>query len=132
ESVKEVSCVGVLEYIPGKLRGEFMDEIYRILIPGGVLQVGVLYWNSSLAYHDYRFEWPPLAEQSFLMFNKDWRRENQKDVDIVADFDFTYGFGWDPETAARSAEAQAFQVKHYSNAALNVQLVMTKRSNGNS
>src|SRR4030095_4537805 len=88
ESVKEVSCVGVLEYIPGKLRGEFMDEIYRILIPGGVLQVGVLYWNSSLAYHDYRFEWPPLAEQSFLMFNKDWRRENQKDVDIVADFDF--------------------------------------------
>lgn len=125
ESVKEITCAGVLEYVPGKLRGQFMDEVYRILIPGGTITVSVMYWNSAMAYHDYEFEWPPLAEQSFLMFNKAWREANKK-KELDCNFEFTYGFNYDPETAAKSSEVQAFWMKHYSNAAPTMQLVLTK------
>lgn len=127
ESVKEIVCAGVLEYIPGKDRGRLMDEIYRILVPGGTVMVSVLYWTSSMAYHDYRFEWPPIAEQSFLIFNKDWRAKEKPDLDLACDFDFTYGFSFLPETAGRSAETQAFHVAHYTNAAQALQLVLTKK-----
>lgn len=125
-SVQAINCIGILEYIPGKLRGKFMDEMYRVLVPKGTVNVGVMYWNSSMAYHDYRFEWPPIAEQSFLMFNKTWREGNRKNVDLVCNFDFTYGFNYEPETAARNVETQVFQVKHYSNAANALQLVLTR------
>jgi len=127
ESAQEMTCLGVLEYIPGKLRGRFMDEVYRILVPAGKLTVAALYWNNSMAYHDYRLEWPPLSEQSFLMFNKAWRENNQKTTDCICDFDFTYGFSWDGEVALKSTETQTFQSKYYSNSVSAVQLVLTKR-----
>ena len=47
---------------------------------------------------------------------------------IKADFDFTYGYAIDPETAARPQEAQAFWLKHYTNTALDLQVVLIKRS----
>ncbi len=126
-SVQEITCMGILEYVPGRLRGAFMDEIYRILVPKGKLAIGCLYWTSSLSYHDYRFEWPPLAEQSFLIFNKEWRTNNKKVTNLQCDFDFNYGFNWDPETATRNNETQAFHAKHYNNAAVGLQVLLVKR-----
>lgn len=128
ESVESITCTGVFEYVPHLQRGHFMDELYRILVPEGTATVRVLYWNTSMAYHDYRLEWPPLAEQSFLMFNRDWREKNDKRVDLKCDFDFTYGFSYDPDTAQRNVETQAFNIKHYANAASALQVVLTKRS----
>lgn len=127
ESVKELVCNGVLEFIPGKLRGKFMDEIYRILVTGGKAAFAVPYWNSSMALHDYRYEWPTLTEQSFLMFNKGWREANKKDVDILCDFDFTYGYTAEPSTAARNEESRSFFIKHYSNTVEALHLILTKR-----
>jgi len=126
-SVESVTCTGVLEYIAGIERGRFMDELYRILVPEGTATIRVLYWNTSMAYHDYRLQWPPLAEQSFLMFNKDWREKNDKQVDLKCDFDFTYGFTYDVDTAQRNVETQAFNIKHYTNSANALQVTLTKR-----
>src|SRR6267154_3511474 len=82
-SVKELTCGGVFEYIPGKLRGRFMDEVYRVLAPDGKAAFTVPYWNSARGAQDFRYEWPPLCEQSFLYFNKGWREANKLDIDMV-------------------------------------------------
>jgi hypothetical protein len=87
-SVMELTCAGVFEYIAGKQRGRFMDEVYRVLSPEGKAAFMVPYWNSARGCQDFRYEWPPVCEQSFIYFNKGWREANKIDMDIVCDFDF--------------------------------------------
>jgi len=125
-SVKELTCSGVLEYIPGKLRSRFMDEVYRILAPDGKAAFAVPYWNTWHAIADYRLEWPPLCEQSFLYFNKGWREVNKIETDMVCDLHFTYGYTCEPETAARNEESRSFYIKHYTNCVDMLHLMLTK------
>ena len=128
ETVKEIVCVGVFEYVPGNERGRFMDQCYRVLVPEGKMTITVPYWNSWRAYCDARYQWPPLCEQSFLYYNKEWRKVNVKDLELECDFDFTYGYAWSGETQARNDESRAFWTAHYCNAVDALQLVLTKRA----
>jgi len=125
-SVQELTCAGVFEYIPGNRRGAFMDELYRVLSPTGKATIVVPYWNSWRGIYDPRYEWPPLCEQSFLFFNKNWRKANNIVGDFKCDFDFTYGYAWEPATAARNEETRSFNTKHYANCVDALQLVLTK------
>jgi hypothetical protein len=125
-SIDELTCVGVFEYVPGNLRGKFMDEVHRVLAPEGKATFMVPHWQSTRAFQDYRYAWPPLSEQSFLYFNKAWRDANKLDLGLKCDFDFTYGYAWEATTAARSDETRAFNTKHYCNCIDAVQLVLTK------
>ncbi len=127
DSVKEIVITGVLEFIPGKERGEFMDNCYRILSPEGKMTITVPYWSSWRAYYDGRFQWPPFCEQSFLVYNKAWRETNMKGFELECDFDFTYGYAWEAETMARNDESRAFWTKHYTNSVDALQLTLTKR-----
>lgn len=126
-SVQEIECTGIFEFVPGNKRGEFMDEVYRILTDNGKAIITVPYWNSARGIQDYRYEWPPICEQSFLYFNKEWRGVNVPDLKLNCDFDFTYGYAWEPTTAARNDETRAFNSKHYANCIDALQLVLTKR-----
>ena len=127
-SVEEFLCTDVMHYVPGKLRPRFMDELYRILIPGGKATIIVAYYSTSLAFADYNLEWPPLCEQSFLYFNKGWRDANKLPYPVKCDFDFTYGYILVPEVATRSTEVQTFQVKSYLNTVQRLQVILTKRT----
>jgi hypothetical protein len=51
-----------------------MDELWRILQPGGTALIVVPKWDSPGAVQDFTHEWPPVAPQSFLYFNRDARR----------------------------------------------------------
>ncbi len=104
-----------------------MDEVYRILEVDGKAAFSVAYWNSAHGIQDFRFEWPPLSEQSFLYFNKGWREANKLDLGIVCDFDFTYGYTAEAETAARNEESRSFYIKHYTNCVDALHLMLTKR-----
>lgn len=126
-SIDEIACVGVFEFIPGKLRGQFMDEVYRILAPAGKAAFAVGYWNTTKGIQDYRYEWPPLSEQSFLFFNKGWRETNKLDLPLKCDFDFTYGYTAEPETAARNEESRSFYIKHYTNCVDALHVMLVKR-----
>lgn len=128
-SVKEVFCHDVFEYVPGKMRGKFMDEVYRILAKDGKATFMVPYWNSARGIQDYRYEFPTITEQSFMYFNKGWRETNKLELDIKCDFDFTYGYTADPETAARSDDSRSFYIKHYNNTIQALHLILTKRTN---
>jgi len=128
-SVNELTCAGVFEYVPGKLRGKFMDEVYRVLAPDGKAAFTVPYWNTARGFQDFRYEWPPLCEQSFLYFNKEWREANNLGLDdLICNMDFTYGYQAEAETAARNEESRSFYIKHYTNCVDALHLMLTKRS----
>ncbi len=126
-SVKEAAVLGLLEFIPGKERPEFMDELYRVLVNDGKATVFTAYWNTSVGIQDFLYEFPPLCEQSFLFFNKAWREAQNVSRNMVCDFDFTYGYAPTPETQAKSDETRSFAIRCYNNAVQNLQLVLTKR-----
>ena len=125
-SVSELTCIHRLEHIPARLRIPFMEEVYRILDKGASATFVTAYWTSPRSIQDPSAEWPPFCEQSFLYFNKGWRAINQLS-EIKCDFDFTYGYDVDPETAARNQESQTFWLKHYNNTATDLRVVLTKR-----
>ena len=126
-SVKEISCLHKLEYVPAPQRILFMEEVWRVLEVGGKMNVVVCYWTSPRAIQDPALEWPPFCEQSFLYFNKGWREANQLAA-IKCDFDFGYGYQVDQETAGRNQETQAFWIKHYANTVSDLQVALTKRA----
>lgn len=127
DSIMELTVNGVFEFIPGKERGRFMDEVHRVLSPRGKAAFTVPYWNTARGVWDYRYEWPPLCEQSFLYFNKEWRELNNIKTDLACNMDFTYGYACEAETAARNEESRSFYVKHYTNCVDALHLMLTKR-----
>lgn len=129
ESVEEAHCSHFFEHVPGLLRMPFMDECYRILTAGAKLTVICPYYASSRAVQDPTHAWPPITEATFLYFNKGWMKANALDhYPVNCDFDFTYGYAADPETAAKAEGAQQFWVKHYINAISDIHVTLTKRA----
>jgi len=127
-SVEELWCSHFFEHIPGPTRVPWMDEAWRILIPNGKLTIIVPYWSSPRAIQDPMHQWPPLSEQSFIYFNKEWRTLNKLNHYLGrADFDFTYGYLCDQETAQRNQESQQFYIKHYLQAVNDLQVNLVKR-----
>jgi hypothetical protein len=127
ESVEEAYCAYQLNRIPGPQRMEFMAELWRVLIPNGKCTVIVPYWASPRAIQDPCSQWPPMAEQSFLYFNKNFREQNKIEFDGNCDYDFVYGYTLDPETSNKSDEVRAHWIKHFVNAVSDLQVTLTKR-----
>ena len=127
-SVDNVSIIRLLEFIPGKERGKFMDELHRILAPEGTAMIKVPYWSSAGGVQDYLYEWPPWNDNSFMYFNKEIRKNlGCDDRGLVCDFDFTGGYELEAGIAQRSEDARNFAAKHYTNSILAVQLTLTKK-----
>lgn len=127
-SIEEALCAFRFHRVPAQVRGPFMNELWRVLAPGGKAVFVVPYWSSARAIQDPTAEWPPLSEQSFLYFNKGFRDANQGDPSWTCDFDFVYGYTFDPETVNKSDEVRPFWVKHYTNTVSDLQVVLTKRA----
>jgi hypothetical protein len=87
----------------------------------------VRYWASPRAIQDPCSTWPPIAEQSFLYFNENFREQNKLPNIEGCDFDFTYGYTLDAETAGKNDEVRAHWIKHFINAVSDLQVVLTKR-----
>jgi len=126
-SVEEIHCFMRLHYVTAEMRPSLMDEFYRVLIPGGKCHIAVPYWTSMRSVQDYATQWPPFCEASFMYFNKQWRELNHPDRKLKCDFDFTFGYQADQETAARSDDSRSFYIKHYCNSVLDLSVVLTKK-----
>jgi len=126
-SVEEAYSAFLLQRIPAKLRGVWMDELWRVLVPGGKATVIVPYWTSARSVQDPFAEWPPLNEQSFLYFNRKFREDNKLPYGMACDFDFVYGYTLEQETTLRTDDTRPFWIKHYVNAINDLQVVLTKR-----
>jgi len=126
-SVEELIAPMTLNYIASELRGPYMDEIYRVLVPEGKAHVWVPYYTSMRAIQDYAAQWPPFCEASFMYFNREWRKLNHPERSLKCNFDFTFGYQAEPETANKNEETRAFWIKHYANAVQDLRVVLVKK-----
>lgn len=128
--VDDIVCNHFFEHIPGLDRPRFMEELYRVLKPGAKAQIVVPYWTSMRSVQDFTHAWPPVAESSFLYFNKQWREANRLThglYDVKCDFDYTYGYALDADVTTRNQEYQYAAIKHYTNAVNDLFVTLTKR-----
>lgn len=127
-SVEEVACTHILHMIPGKARGKFMDEIYRVLIPEGRAVFTIPHWSSMRATADFATEWPPISEMSFCFFNKKQREEAKVHPELHCDFEIVgYGCSEDVDTATREQSVKDHWKKHFLNAVLDLQMHLVKK-----
>ena len=92
-SVEEVHSSHFFEHVPGK-----SSEVH-----GGVPlspcarreRLRSFARTTARAIQDFTHEWPPVAAETFLYFNKGWREQNKLThgyYDLKCDFDFSYGY----------------------------------------
>ncbi len=131
DSVAEVHCSHFFEHTMGLQRPAFMDELYRVLEPKAKATFIIPYARSMRSIQDFTHQWPPVAEESFLYFNKGWREANKLThglYEMTCDFDYGFGHNIDNAWMMRNEEARAFAMKHYWSVAADIVVVLTKRA----
>jgi len=127
-SVAEINCAHFFEHLDAAQRVTFMDECWRILVPGGKLVVTVPHARSDGAVQDPTHEWPPLVEQSFLYFDREARaRLAFAETRVKADFQVQIGIAFQDEWVQRPQAERMFALRHFYNVALEITAFMTKR-----
>jgi len=128
-SVDEIWSSHFFEHLDGKQRIVFMEEVYRILKTGSKITIVTPYWSSMRAIQDPTHAWPPICEASYAYFNKKWREDSQlSHYEINCDFDFSqYTYLLDGEVSAKGDEFKQLALKHYTNAVLDLQMILVKR-----
>jgi len=125
DSVEEIFCSHYVEHTSDLIK--FMDEVYRILKPGGKIKIIAPYYNSIRCWQDPTHK-RAISEATFFYFNKGWRETNKLDhYNIKSDFDFSYGYDLNPTWATRSEEARNFAIAHYTNVINDIHVVLTKK-----
>lgn len=124
-SVDEAVCNHYIEHTKDIIK--FMEEIYRILKPGGKILIRAPYYNSVRGWQDPTHT-RLISEATYLYYNKDWRTQNKLDhYPIHCDFDFNFGYDFMPDWAMRSEEAKAFALRHYTNVVSDIQAMLIKK-----
>ena len=124
-SVDEIVCNHYIEHTKDLIA--FMNELYRIMVPGGTAIIRAPYYNSMRAWQDPTHV-RAISEATFLYYNQDWLKANKLDhYPIKCNFDFSYGYDFAPDWAMRSEESKAFAVRHYTNVVMDIQAVLIKK-----
>jgi ubiquinone/menaquinone biosynthesis C-methylase UbiE len=137
ESVDEIYSSHFIEHIPmeyvevdGKRKDmlfAFVDEVYRMLKPGGKATLIFPCATSIRAFQDpthRRF----IPATTAYYFNKEWRTINKLDhYNVECDFDFVVGEAVNGGWSVRSQEAKQFAGQHYWNVVDDLHFILTKR-----
>lgn len=123
-SVYEIHCSHFIEHV-ANIKA-FMEEIYRILIPGGRVTFYAPYYSSVRAMQDYthkRF----ISEATFLYFNKQWMTENRLEhYDVKCNFAIlSTKFLFQPEWNSRSDDAKEYARKHSINVVDDIEVILS-------
>lgn len=135
-SVEEIHCSHYVEHLPARDRVKFVNELYRILTPGGKVTMIAPHWGSNRAYGDMTHCWPPVSEMWFYYLKREWRLDqgNAPHDDVAynpdgysCDFDATWGYTLHPALASRNQDFQAFAMGWHKEAVLDIIATLTKR-----
>lgn len=127
-SVSEAHASHFIEHLTGRQRVDFVNELYRILIPNGTCQIIVPHWASCRAYGDYTHQWPPVSEFWFYYLNKEWRAANAPHNDAYnCHFEATWGYSMRPDLLVKHQEHQQYALSNYKEAAQDLVATLTKR-----
>lgn len=117
-SVEEAHCSHFIEHLDAKERIHFVNELFRVLVPGGKCLVIVPNWSSSRAYGDLTHKWPPVSEFWFYYLNTAWREVNAPhNQDYKCNFDVTWGYALHPSIQMRNQEYQQHALTFFKEAA---------------
>lgn len=117
-TVEEANASHFIEHLDAKARVHFVNELYRVLIPGGKCTVTTPHWASMRAYGDLTHAWPPVSEFWFFYLSKAWRDANAPHNDMYScDFAVTWGHSLRGDLLARNREYQEFAIGNYKEAA---------------
>ncbi len=126
-SVSEVHCQHFLEHLTGPQRVFFMEELWRILVPGGTATIITPYAWSWRAVADPTHQWPPIVEQSYLYFNRRWRQDNKLDhYPIGCNFEFEMQYVFNPDVSFPDETSQGQGTLHYLNVVDDLRILLRK------
>jgi hypothetical protein len=133
-SVLEAHASHFVEHLTAHQRVTFVNELYRVLIPGGTCQIIVPHWASCRAYGDPTHQWPPVSEFWFYYLSKDWRAGNAPHTDaahwapgFACDFEATWGYNLRQDLYVRNAEHQQFAASNYKEACQDIVCTLKKK-----
>lgn len=133
-SVEEAHASHFVEHLTAPQRVAFVNELYRVLVPGGKCQIIVPHWASCRAYGDMTHQWPPVSEFWFYYLNKDWRAVNAPHGDAehvpggyACNFEATWGYNLRGDLLVRNQEYQQFAISNYKEAAQDLIATITKK-----
>ena len=134
-SVAELHCSHFLEHLVATERCEFMNECWRILVPGGKMTVITPHWASNRAYGDPTHQWPPVSEMFFFYLLREWRLKEAPHTDVShwkdgfnCDFEATGGYNVHPSLVVKNSDYQQFALANYKEAAQDTIMTLTKRA----
>jgi len=134
-SVTEAHASHFVEHLTAMQRIGFVNELYRVLIPGGTCQVITPHWASCRAYGDPTHQWPPLSEFWFFYLNKEWRMQNAPHTDAKhlpggfdCHFDATWGYSLRADLTVRNQEYQQMAIQNYKEVCLDTIATLTKKA----
>jgi len=134
--VTEAFCSHFLEHLehnqryPERVR--FMNELWRILVPGGKATIITPHWASSRAYGDFTHADKPVSEMFYAYLNRSWREQNAPDNDAefnpdgyTCDFHAQVGYTPHPDLDNLQPEHRGMALSWYKEAVLDMQVLLT-------
>lgn len=122
----EVRCSHFCEHVPDLIA--FMNELGRVMKPGGIATIRAPYYTSSRAFQDpthVRF----ITDASFVYFDKAWReREGLSHYPITCDFEQVEVKHWiHPDYATSPVEEVKALMKNHWNVIEDIEFILRKR-----
>jgi SAM-dependent methyltransferase len=128
-SVDEVHASHFVEHLTGPERIHFVNELWRVLKPGGKAQLITPHWASNRAYGDLTHQWPPVSEMWFYYLSREWREANAPHNDFyLCDFEAKWGYSMHPALAPRNTDYQQNALQFWKEAAQDIICTLTKRT----
>lgn len=140
-SVAEAHSSHFIEHLTAMERVHFVNELYRVLVPGGKCSLVVPHWGSCRTYGDPTHQWPPVSEFWFYYLKREWRLgdpakglgANAPHTDaqhmsggFSCDFDAVWGYSVHPTWQVRNQDAQQFALQWYKEAIQDIVATLTK------
>ena len=137
-SVAEVYCSHFLEHLEHNQRApervRFMNELWRVLIPGGTATIITPHWASNRAYGDFTHADKPVSEFFYPYLDRTWRRTHAPDNDIEynadgydCDFNANLAHAIHPEFENKPTDEKAFAISWYKDVALELFASLTAK-----
>jgi hypothetical protein len=113
-------------------RVRFMNELWRVLVPGGNALIITPHWASNRAYGDFTHADKPVSEMFYAYLDKDWRSANAPDNDAeyhpdgyTCNFKSQIGYTKHPDLDKLQPEQRDIAVGWYKEAALDMHAFLT-------